>query len=347
MMKNYNKILEAVNKGIQIALDDYEDMEDNKSISQQSDIIDINDKDSYKFWQETQDNKLVKKLVEELIFLFSNISVFSNKGDLPKTYESRTIEIFDEIDKIYKKWGRFLYKRKIATINANKLDTLGRFSGQCGTLQSILSYALSGHTGFITNMNLNWVDVSDETDLSNLFQYCEKLENLNISDWDVSNVKNFSELFYGCYNLKTCDLSNWDVSNAVDTKRMFAYCKKFNPHVEKWNMSNVQCTREMFDECENFNRNISNWYMPNNTNMTGMFHNCKKFNQKIGKWDVSKVEYVDGVLDGCTTFLQDLSTWDLTGTYKYDHICKIKHIAEETPIENKAYKSFWPKFYIK
>ena len=42
-MKNYNKILEAVNKGIQLALDDYQDIEPNSSISQTNDIIDVKD----------------------------------------------------------------------------------------------------------------------------------------------------------------------------------------------------------------------------------------------------------------------------------------------------------------
>lgn len=42
-MKNYNKILEAVNRGIQLALDDFEDNELNSSLSQHNDIIDSED----------------------------------------------------------------------------------------------------------------------------------------------------------------------------------------------------------------------------------------------------------------------------------------------------------------
>ena len=42
-MKNYKQILEAINKGIQLALDDMEDIEDNSSISQTNDIIDAED----------------------------------------------------------------------------------------------------------------------------------------------------------------------------------------------------------------------------------------------------------------------------------------------------------------
>ena len=42
-MKSYKHILEAVNKGIQLALDDYQDIEPNDSISHTNDIIDSED----------------------------------------------------------------------------------------------------------------------------------------------------------------------------------------------------------------------------------------------------------------------------------------------------------------
>ena len=42
-MKNYNKILEAINRGIYLALDDYEDNEPNSSLSQHNDVIDSED----------------------------------------------------------------------------------------------------------------------------------------------------------------------------------------------------------------------------------------------------------------------------------------------------------------
>ena len=56
-MKNYKQILEAVNRGIKLALDDFENDEPNSSLSQQSDVIDTEDiiKQKYEF------NKLAKK----------------------------------------------------------------------------------------------------------------------------------------------------------------------------------------------------------------------------------------------------------------------------------------------
>ena len=43
MLKINNKILEAVNRGIKLALDDFEDIENNNSISHYDDIIGVDD----------------------------------------------------------------------------------------------------------------------------------------------------------------------------------------------------------------------------------------------------------------------------------------------------------------
>ena len=49
-MKNYKQILEAINKGIQLALDDYQDIEQNSSISQSNDVINDNDDMKKRVW---------------------------------------------------------------------------------------------------------------------------------------------------------------------------------------------------------------------------------------------------------------------------------------------------------
>ena len=78
------------------------------------------------------------------------------------------------------------------------------------------------------NYNLNCIDTSKITDMSDLF-YNSKFETINIdvSNWDVSNVKDMSYMFNECQKFD-CDLSRWDVSKVTKMEYMFGNCVKFD-----------------------------------------------------------------------------------------------------------------------
>ena len=82
--------------------------------------------------------------------------------------------------------------------------------------------------------NLNDIDTSKITDMSNLFVDIKLRQNIDISQWDVSNVKDMHNMFYGYKNFN-CDLSKWDVSNVLGVTQMFTGCKNFDSDLSGWN----------------------------------------------------------------------------------------------------------------
>jgi surface protein len=85
------------------------------------------------------------------------------------------------------------------------------------------------------NCNLNWLDISEITDLSVVFEHFSNF-NGDISKWNTSNVTNMEALFSN--TIFNGDISNWDVSNVKNMDDMF-YKSKFMGDISHWDVSNV------------------------------------------------------------------------------------------------------------
>ena len=154
--------------------------------------------------------------------------------------------------------------------------------------------------------NLNCIDTSKITDMSNLFDssnYNKSLDNIDISKWNVSNVKYMQFMFDGYENFN-CDLSNWDVSKVENMKGIFSWCINFNCDLSKWDVSNVTNMDFMFDNCNKFDCDLSKWNVSNVLNMISMFANCISFKGKgLENWNISKVKHMHYMFNGCTALI--------------------------------------------
>ena len=97
---------------------------------------------------------------------------------------------------------------------------------------------------FGNSVNLNWIDVSEVTDMCWVFS--RTAFNGDISNWNVSNVKDMSWMFKeSTFN---GDISNWDVSNVTSMTEMF-YESNFNRDISGWDVSNVTKVYNIFKKC--------------------------------------------------------------------------------------------------
>ncbi len=137
--------------------------------------------------------------------------------------------------------------------------------------------------------------------------------NQDISGWDVENVTNMSRMFYHATAFDQ-DINGWTVDNVTQMDFMFAECYAFNQDLNDWNVGNVTNMRLMFTYATSFDGNISDWNTENVEEMDYMFRTASSFSQDISGWDVSKVTNMSGMFKSASAFNQDISNWERTGS---------------------------------
>ena len=174
------------------------------------------------------------------------------------------------------------------------------------TIKKIVWDAIQEHG---SKVNLNNVDVSNVTDMKNVFALTGF--NGDVSEWDVSCVKTMEGMFGGCTKFNG-DISCWNVSSVENFTLMFANCRNFNCDLSKWDVDNAKSMVQMFSNCHLFNSDLGSWNVSNVTNMLGMFQKCIGFEGKgLNKWNVENVENIDFMFRYCSAFKEDIHNWNL------------------------------------
>ncbi|ECP5283770.1 BspA family leucine-rich repeat surface protein [Campylobacter lari] len=70
-------------------------------------------------------------------------------------------------------------------------------------------------------------------------------QHVNLGDINVSNITDMSNLFNNSKRKDFSGIEEWDVSNVVYMDNMFYGCTNFNQSLEKWNMSNEASKHHM------------------------------------------------------------------------------------------------------
>ncbi len=135
--------------------------------------------------------------------------------------------------------------------------------------------------------DLNDVDISKVTDMSNLFVQFPTFSG-DVSKWNVSHVTNMSGMFEGVTGFRG-GISKWDVSKVTNMSNMFKGATSFNSDISKWDVSKV-------------------------TNMSNIFKGATSFNSDISGWNVSNVTQIDSMFEGAVAFTRNLKLWAVAPT---------------------------------
>ena len=264
-MKNYKHILEAVNRGIQLALDDFDDDIQVQHVkSKQTNNLDI--------------------IVELLNHIYKKI--FNNPKSMSKDNYDTILRWYKSINLKYQVKDREELQQIIYHIVYE--------INPCADLNWIDVSKITNMNGMFHSLSFNgdiseW-DVSNVEDMANMFDHCTEFTgiNTNLINWDVSKVKNMSSMFYTCsFNGIHNDLANWDVSHVENMEKMFAY-SPFNSDISNWNVSHVKHMDSMF-QYSIFNQPIGNWDVSGIESSSYMFFYASKFDQDLTKWNAKNL----------------------------------------------------------
>ena len=175
----------------------------------------------------------------------------------------------------------------------------------------------------LISLDLSSFDTSQVTNMSDMFSYCSNLTSLNVSSFDTSQVTNMSYMFSYCSNLTSLNLSGFDTSKVTNMSSMFNSCEKLiSLDLSNFDTSKVTNMSYMFRYCSNLkNITLTRFNTVNTTHMTGMFQKCSSLEElDLSSFNTENVLYTGSMFAGCKNLITiDFrnATFDNVTGYRY------------------------------
>ena len=167
-----------------------------------------------------------------------------------------------------------------------------------------LFYGLSA----CSSIDLEGIDTSRLSDMSEMFMNCESLSSIDLSLLDSSRAVNMYHMFAFCKSLPVIDITVLDTSKVTSMDSMFEGCTSLTEiTLSGLDTSNVTTTSSMFKDCtEIVSIDLSGLDLRKNTSMMTMFYNC----QKVESIDFTGLDLCN-VIDFQQTFMDCASITEL------------------------------------
>ena len=169
--------------------------------------------------------------------------------------------------------------------------------------------------------NLEYLNTSEVTNMSQMFYFCQNLITLDLSHFNTAKVTDMSSMFNQCRALIYVDVFSFNTENVTSMRSMFNNCLELQAvNLCRFNTSNVIDMGYMFNNCKQLTSlNLSSFNTANVTNMSYMFQNCSSLVTIYAGdgWTTDAVTSGSGMFTGCTSLVGGQGT-----TYDANHLNK-------------------------
>ena len=177
-----------------------------------------------------------------------------------------------------------------------------------------LEHFFAGCSTLETISGLEYLNTEKVTDMSSMFDGCQKLSSLDLSKFNTEKVTNMSGMFYGCQKLSSLDLSKFNTEKVTDMRDMFAGCQKLSSlDLSKFNTEKVTNMSRMFYGCQKLSSlDLSKFNTEKVTNMSSMFEDCLELSSlDLSNFNTKEVKQMNNMFWGCSALTSlDLSNFN-------------------------------------
>src|SRR5690606_36106046 len=156
-------------------------------------------------------------------------------------------------------------------------------------------------------------DLSGVTDLSFTFSLSGIDIIPNINAWDISNVTDLSNMFEDVAGFNQ-SLDNWDVSDVTNMSFMFKGATSFNQPLDSWDVRKLEHFQYMFRDAFSFNQSLAAWQLESFAAavfaFTGSGMSCENFSYSLYSWATNPNTNHDAILGGSgVTYSPDVAPY--------------------------------------
>lgn len=167
----------------------------------------------------------------------------------------------------------------------------------------LTAYWFADCINLVSFSNIDNLDTSNVTNMSDMFNNCKKLERIDLSEFNTAKVTNMRGMFKDCLRLKALSLTSFDTSKVTDMEEMFKRCTDLTTIniSTSFNTSNVTSMANMFEYCSSLNElDLRDFNTNNVITMKMMFYNCANLvSLNLSSFNTSKVTDMSYIFAGC------------------------------------------------